>query len=364
MTMDVARFKKDEIVLLLGAGASVEANIPDSRQMLARIEELVEHDQTWSSFVDLYRIIKSAFYFTEGQRGNFGADVSFNVERLVDILQELEMREEHALAPFVGAWHRGLTLSAGEGSKRIIDFRLKIINELRRKWVELSQVESAAYFKGLLRFQEQFQYSLRVFSLNYDLCVEKACGNDQVERGFEGRTWDWRSFEETSDTPPPLMLYKLHGSLDWKTEKDGTVRYVDAPSTIESDDVAIIFGAVYKRQYVDPFLFLAYEFRRWTLDAAKVVVCIGYSFGDEHVNDILRQSLMQSMARRIVAVFEPMEDAAKADRQALVAKTLRVHNDRVRVLGVGAKRYLESELTIESLSDVVPDENRDDIGTL
>lgn len=364
MTMDVARFKKDEIVLLLGAGASVEANIPDSRKMIARIEELVERDSSWSGFVDLYRIIKSAFYFAEGQRGNFEANVSFNVERLVDILQELEMREEHALAPFVGAWHRGLTLSAGEGSKRIIDFRLKIINELRRKWVELSEVESAEYFKGLLRFQEQFQYPLRVFSLNYDLCVEKACGYDQVERGFEGRNWDWRSFEETSDTPPPLMLYKLHGSLDWKTEEDGTVRYVDAPSTIESDDVAIIFGTAYKRQYVDPFLFLAYEFRRWTLDAAKVIVCIGYSFGDGHINDILRQSLKQNTARRVVAVFEPMENAEVKDRQLSVSKALGVESERIRVLAMGARGYLESALTIESLANVIPADDGDDIRIL
>ena len=364
MTMDVGRFKKDEIILLLGAGASVEANIPDSRKMIARIEDLVRCDPTWSNFVDLYRIVKSAFYFTEGQRGNFGADVSFNVERLVDILQELEMREEHALAPFVGAWHRGLALIAGEGSERITEFRHMIIDELRSKWVELSEVESAAYFEGLLRFQEQFQYSLRVFSLNYDLCVEKACGNDKVERGFEGRSWDWRSFEETSETPPPLMLYKLHGSLDWRRETDGMVRYVDAPSTIGDDDIAIIFGTAYKRQYVDPFLYLAYEFRRWTLDAAKVIVCIGYSFGDEHVNDILRQSLTQNTARRIVAVFEPMKDAEVEDRQINVSKALGVEKERIRVLPTGAKRYLESELTIESLADVVPADDGDDIRTL
>lgn len=364
MTLNVAPFKKDEVVLLLGAGASVEARIPDSRTMITRIEALVQDDPAWSEFVGLYRIVKSAFYFAEGQRGHFGPDVFFNVERLVDILQELEMREEHALAPFVGAWHRGLTLSAGEGSKRITAFRRMIIKELRSKWVELSEVESAAYFKGLLRFQEQFQYSLRVFSLNYDLCVEKACGNEQVERGFEGRDWDWRSFEETSDDPLPLMLYKLHGSLDWKTENDGTVRYVDGPSTIGDDDIAIIFGTAYKRQYVDPFLFLAYEFRRWTLDAARVVVCIGYSFGDEHVNDILRQSLMQSKARRIVAVFEPMAEEEMTDRRATVARTLGVEEDRIKLLAVGAKRYLESELTIKSLSDVVPADDGDRIGTL
>lgn len=362
--MDVGVFKADEIVLLLGAGASVEAKIPDSRAMIERIEALVRDELAWKKFVDLYHFIKSAFYFSEGQRGNFGPDVSFNVEHLVDILQELETREEHALAPFVGAWHRGLMESAGRDPARITEFRRMIIKELGSKWVELSAVERAAYFKGLLRFQRQFEYPLRIFSLNYDLCVEKTCGGEHVERGFEDRRWDWRSFDETSNDPSPLRLYKLHGSLDWEREKDGRVKYVDAPSTIGDDDRAIIFGTVYKRQYVDPFLFLAYEFRKWTLDAAKIIVCIGYGFGDEHVNDILRQSLMQSAKRKIVAVFGPMKDAEAESRQAEVARVLGVEADRVELLTMGAKRYLESELTIESLSKIIPADDEDRMGTL
>src|SRR5690606_5662821 len=95
-----------------------------------------------------------------------------------------------------------------------------------------------------------------------------------VERGFTPeRTWDWRLFDEHPDDPKPIFLYKLHGSTDWKRDKSvsGGLTYSDSTSSITSDEVAIIFGTTFKLQYVDPFLFLAYEFRRWTLSEARLI---------------------------------------------------------------------------------------------
>ena len=360
---DLRAFKKDEIVLLLGAGASVEAGIPDSREMIRRIEGLVRRRKSvWTEFREIYNFLKSSIYFIEGLAGRFDANLPFDVERLVDTLQELESRENHGLSPFVDAWSRRLTALEGANVDLIARFRRTIIRELRRKWVELSEVERASYFQQLLRFQREFQYPLRVFSLNYDLCVEKACGSDNVQRGFEDRYWDWRSFEETTNDVAPLLLYKLHGSLDWLTEEDGRVKYLDSPSAIEDDDVAIVFGGSYKRQYVDPFLFLAYEFRRWTLGAAKVIICIGYSFGDEHINDIVRQSLTQDPKRKVVAVFEPMCNGDV--RRKEVSEALGVEERRIEVVTTGSKRYMESELTIASLSKILPPDEGDDIPAL
>lgn len=97
--------------------------------------------------------------------------------------------------------------------------------------------------------------------------------------------WDWRLFDEGPNEEIRIFLYKLHGSLDWSFAEDGTVSYSDSPSKIADERVALIFGTSYKLQYVDPFLFLAYQLRRWTLDAARLVVAIGYGFMDEHITE-------------------------------------------------------------------------------
>lgn len=278
--MATTTFKLNEIVLLLGAGASVEAGIPDSSSMVLNVEEIVSgQGPNWKRHEQLYRYIRSSIYYADGINGFFGDKVQFNIERLVNVIEELQRRERHTLYPFVGAWHPKLSDLAGPDFENVNLFHRDIIEHLRHNWMALRESESAAYYKGLMRFQEDYGHPLRVFSLNYDLCVEQVCGMENVQRGFSERTWDWRVFDETSKEPVPIMLYKLHGSVDWYF-KDGRVKWTDVPSSIKPEDIALIFGTSYKLQYVDPFLYHAYELRRWTLEAARIIVCIGYGFRD------------------------------------------------------------------------------------
>ncbi len=349
-------FKRDEIILLLGAGASVEAGIPDSGKMIDEIQGLVsnDNDTDWSCYRGLYRYLRSSIFFADGLEGIFGDKVPFNIERLVNVLDELQKKERHALYPFVGAWNPKLEEVAGANFENVRDFRNHIIRILRDKWVALREKERAAYYKGLLRFQEEYEHPLRVFSLNYDLCIEQTCGGESVQRGFSRRTWDWRMFDETSEDPPPLLLYKLHGSLDWYFNRDGQVQYSDSTSTIGAADIALIFGTSYKLQYVDPFLFLVYELRRWTLDAARAIVCIGYGFNDEHINGILRQSLAQNCERKLLAVTGQVDECVARKR---IVDQLRVAEAQVVARPCGAKEFLEDGLTIAALSELFPSES-------
>lgn len=365
--MTATVFGPDEIILLLGAGASVEAEIPDSSNMVSEIENLVSSDDgKWCRFRDLYRYIRSSIFYSEGLKGFFGENVPFNIERLVDVLDELDKKEGHTLYPFVGAWNPKLLDVAGAGFSKIGEFRSEIIHILRHRWIPLAENERAAYYKGLLRFQNEYHYPLRVFSLNYDLCVEEACGREKVRRGFSGeeRVWDWRLFDETSDDPVPILLYKLHGSLDWGFQEAGRVKYYDSPSTIKDDQVALIFGTSYKLQYVDPFLYLAYELRRWTLDAVRVIVCIGYGFNDDHINRILEQSLRQNRRRKLLAVVRRGDEAIVASEKRRILNQLNAEGDQVEIRACGAKNFLDSGLCIESLARVFPDDDEDPIADL
>ena len=357
--MAATTFKSDEIIVLLGAGASVEAGIPDSNEMIREIERLVQADSNWTPYKALYYYIRSSVFYADGLDGVFGEDVPFNIERLVNVLDELNEKERHTLYPFVGAWNLKLLDVAGDKFENILKFRDSIINVLRNKWTMLTEREKAEYYKGLLRFQSEYGYTLRVFSLNYDLCVEENCGHENVQRGFSmgEREWDWRSFDETSEDPASLMLYKLHGSVDWSME-NGKVRFLDSTSGIADENSALIFGTAYKLQYVDPFLFLAYELRRWTLDSARVMICVGYGFNDDHINGILQQSLRQDRTRKLLAVVGPGDGAATAcDEQNRISQQLDTSKDQIVVSATGAKDFLEKQLTIASLAGLFPAED-------
>ena len=355
--MEATIFGPDEIIILLGAGASVDAGILDSEKMVREIENLVYKDDSWIEFKDLYNYIRSSIFYADGLKGKYGENVPFNIERLVNVLGELQEKEEHTLYPFVGAWNPMLQEVAGTQFEKIKSFQNKIMNVLRSKWIEIEEKDQANYYKGLLRFQNEYQHSLRVFSLNYDLCVEEICERKNVQRGFPigEKVWDWRAFEETSEDRPPILLYKLHGSTDWR-RSEGRVTYLDSTSAIKDEEVAIIFGTSYKLQYVDPFLYLAYELRRWTLDSARIIVCVGYGFNDDHINGILDQSLRQNPARKLLAVIGPSDETATAKKEQHISKQLTAQKKHIVVKACGAKEFLDKELTIASLADHFPQE--------
>jgi hypothetical protein len=359
-------FKKDEVLVLLGAGASVDAGIPHSADMVSQIEAALEHE--WQPYRELYNYIRSAIFYADGIRGTYAKDVAYNIERLVMSLDELARREEHPLYPFVGAWNPRLLQVAGSNFENVSPFKTKILEKLRHEWIELSNYDKADYFRGLVRFQRELNYPLRVFTLNYDLCVEKAYQTEHgefPERGFgtADRLWSHELLEDADPADKYMYLYKLLGSIDWMLEPDTRrLSFSDSTAKIKVDDGQIIFGITYKLQYVDPFLFLMYQLRRMSLEA-KLLLVIGYGFADEHINGILRQALRGSPDKRLIAVTwsgEPRDDGERQSTEAkfreLVTHQLALQpNDQRLVIEVSpAKRFLGQELTLTGVSKHFP----------
>lgn len=348
-------FRRNDIMVLLGAGASIEAGIPHSAKMTQEVERLIADDRSaWSEYRSLYYFVRSSIYYLEGIHGRFPGNVNYNIERLVNTLDELSKRDQHTLFPFVGSWTPKLPEVAGANFEAVAELKQMIVQKLRAEWITLESAKSANYFKELLRFQKEFQHPLRVFTLNYDLCVEQACGADAIERGFgEQEKWDWRLFDDNQPDAKPILLYKLHGSNDWKYDDNGYLTYVHDHSRIQ--EAAIIFGTVYKLQYIDPFLFFAYEFRRWTLEA-RLIVAIGYGFGDDHINGMIKQSLNSRPECLLLCVSPSSTD----ERRQWVADTLGVKNvSQIHCRPYSAKAYLEGHLRIDEIADLFPDEEDD-----
>lgn len=350
----MSRFGNNEIVMLLGAGASVDAGMPDAGRMIALIEDLIADD--WRCYRDLYHYVKSSIIFSEGIHGRF-AGYSYNIERLVSTLDELIQRDQHPVYPFVGAWNAKLIDLAGVDFCNVRKFRRAIHEQLCKKWLNLNRAESAAYYNGLAKLKDEWNYPLRVFTLNYDLCVEASCISLlKVERGFRAdRTWGYEQYENEEKDPKDLYLYKLHGSMDWVYE-DGQLICLDNISGKKPENVAIIFGTPHKMQYLDPFLYYIYQFRRWTLEEARLIIAVGYGFGDDHINGILRQSLQTDDLRRLLVVrpFGDVEITAiredVASRLGLEGRT----RECVECWNMTARAFFESGLSLAALEQLFP----------
>lgn len=349
-------FKRDEIVVLLGAGASVDAGIPHSYEMVSKLELLLKEDKDWKKFSHLYNYIKSSIIYADGIKGRFIS--GFNIERLVSTLDDLRKGDEHPLYPFIGAWSPKLAEVAGSSLERLQEFREKIVLKLRDEWVQLKYDENASYYAQFCDFQKEYEHPLRIFTLNYDLCVEKSCAEANLQRGFgDDKTWDWRVFDPIEEQTPDIYLYKMHGSIDWEREENGKVTFRDAPTHIGVDNLEIIFGTTYKLQYVDPFLFFAYEFRRWTLSMARIIIALGYGFCDEHINGILSQALKSNSNTKILAIIGPGDSERESDESKRIKQLLDVKVDgRVKCKCITSKDYISNHLKIDDLAEEFPNE--------
>ena len=334
--------------------------------MIEKIELLLRNHDDWTEYKELYNHVKSAIHYSAGLNGRFGNRVIYNIETLVNTLYELERNEDHPLYPFIGSWNFRFAALAGGGFSRVREFRIKILGQLK-KWMCPEDTKKAEYYDGLKRLQRDLNFSLRVFSLNYDTCVERLSEESfAVETGFGGygpqHGWDWERFEHTDQKRlADIVLYKLHGSINWKRDGDSQQIFsVEQTETVDAVQMEIIFGKDFKLEVADPYLFYTYQFRMHTIDAALIVV-IGYGFGDVHINKILSQGLRAEGGCNLMVVCNCAAENVKRCQthisQSLELKEQGVSN--VVVVEGSAREFLGRGDLHGLLQDGMP--NREDL---
>jgi hypothetical protein len=171
---------------------------------------------------------------------------------------------------------------------------------------------------------------VNVFTLNYDTLVEQAADAEGVVLldGFVGtqrRVFRPESYEQDLYFPAEttegrvhrfdrvLHLYKLHGSITW-TARNSTI---DDPYGVQSA-AFVPNGTQPLLIYPTPAKYgetlgLPYSelFRRFASALARpqsVLFVIGYGFGDEHVNAIIRQALAVPSFTLVIVDPAPTSD--------------------------------------------------------
>lgn len=351
----------DNIVFLLGAGASKDAGLKTSDEMTREVERLLKND--WGCYEKLYNAVKAGILYGAALRGEPRTMV--NIEEFVNVLTELSQCKDHTIYPFIASWNMELKETAGDNFDNIKKFRDAIIQVLVNEWVNLPDPVSANYYSSLLRFASALGSDLRVFSLNYDVCVESACGRDNVFTGFShvagriGRIWNDRLMRDDHGQTKPIRLYKLHGSVDWREEKGQVVSYESPSRCVDAGDYRLIFGTQNKLRYTDPYLVLLSEFRKLAADA-KLIICVGYNFHDKHINTILRSAFLRKTKAKLLVVswaeFSERMLRAEEERKR-VAELLGIDLALIEVFLGGAKEFMEQELSVPNMEARMPVED-------
>lgn len=170
-----------------------------------------------------------------------------------------------------------------------------------------------------------------IFTANYDLAFEYAFDKLGVhyidgfsgfhKRFFKPETFEYDIFYPGSTTSGKVQriekvvrYYKLHGSLSWVNSelRDANNLYgieekpLELIDSLNKKGEIIIYPSAVKKSYtLDlPYSELFRQFASTITQSQSVLITVGYSFGDDHFNDIIYQALSNPTFTLIVIDFQ------------------------------------------------------------
>ena len=170
-----------------------------------------------------------------------------------------------------------------------------------------------------------------IFTANYDLAFEYAFDKLGVhyidgfsgfhKRFFKPETFEYDIFYPGSTTSGKVQriekvvrYFKLHGSLSWvnSESRDANNLYgieeksLELIESLKKKGEIIIYPSAVKKSYtLDlPYSELFRQFASTITQSQSVLVTVGYSFGDDHFNDIIYQALSNPTFTLIVVDFQ------------------------------------------------------------
>ena len=293
--------QRQDVIFLFGAGASVDAGIPDTYQFVELFKSTVKN-RDLGLYEQLLKVLKIREDFNER---NFGMEKKqVDVEQLLDTLEGLIHKNKAVLLDFYQKKVFNSSLKEDSFSKL-----KKLLEEFIREKVVVKEEKKLEYLKELLKFDPP----LEIYSVNYDTCIEQLSHTSHMRYtdGFD-TYWNREKFDKDFFD---VKHYKMHGSIIWYENKK-TKEYVKIPVHAFTEgkqvDLKLIYGEdvepllIYpaqKQEYIEPLTELQLMFKKRLMDKeTKVLVVVGYSFRDSYISYMLWDAGRVNDDLRIVLV--------------------------------------------------------------
>jgi hypothetical protein len=167
---------------------------------------------------------------------------------------------------------------------------------------------------------------VHVFTTNYDLLMEQALEESSAPYfdGFVGARkafFDLGAVEDEGFLPSRwTRLWKIHGSLNWRLENETDVVRTDQKTDKQS---YLIYPShlKYDQSRKMPYLAMLDRLKAFLLAPSSLLFICGYSFADEHINDVICRSLEVNPTAHVFALLfgELESESYKLARQCALA---------------------------------------------
>lgn len=220
----------------------------------------------------------------------------------------------------------------------------KCINEKNNtEFSDVTDLYSLFYRK--LIYRDSNLTKTNIFTTNYDLYSETALDklgilytngfSGFVERYFNPVVFNYAYAEqmELSNSKWSVIdnfiyLYKIHGSVNWVESADDKhlFKVKELQKADESAQTVMVYPTPMKQvaSFASPYSDLFREFQKRLMQDKNVLVVMGYSFSDEHINNIIYQALTIPNFRLIIFQDSKVE---------AIEKLISLNDPRIWVIG-------------------------------
>lgn len=302
-------------LILLGAGASVEAGMPTAASAPNEIRKFIENCGNDSvRFEGGSEAIRVLDYITTQLSARHR---SLDIEEIFRCIDALYYRNESSLSPFVDRFDPFINTIDGDfdhpkyrtgwltspqefptyGAFHSLKFHiLTVLDALT--WPKPDGHKRLDYLRPLIRHAAKRNTWL--VTLNYDPFIERTSQQEKLPACLGVETW--HNMNNLTWDTKCLNLIKLHGSFDWYTDFNGFKYNEDfasfPPIRPSIFDPMILYGNQAKFYHYGPFPDLFMAFKAALRNASRVSV-IGFSFCDDHVTECLYQWLRDDPSKSI-----------------------------------------------------------------
>lgn len=330
------------IGFFFGAGTSCALGIPNVEQLTTGIEAKLTDE-----YLTNFQLVKSDLETIITTR-------SVNIE---DILNQVRRIRE--LTGETGKEYQGVS---GENAKKLDKEICTIIYDIIAEKEKVAEIEKTKKFFAWLSLLNR-DFSKEIFTTNYDLIIEKSLESSQIPY-FDGFVGSYEPFfwQESIDqfvskndlTQNWIRLWKIHGSLSWFWKENPTTKAqqiirVGKIENIEDEENELVIypsKEKYDSSKKQPFIAYFDRLKNYLLSGELLFVFTGYSFSDQHINEIIFNCLRQNNRLTALVFFFKDSEVENLHKQTSSYMNLNVFGPTKAVINgnLGEWEYSASDL--------------------
>lgn len=354
------------IGFFFGAGTSCSLNIPNIEQLTTIIESIL-NDENKKTFIlikdDLAKpslkaitipkkiskttpaasTVSSAKSVTKSPTITTAASIAKKVN-IEDILNQIRRIRE--LTCESTKEYQGVS---GESAKNLDkEICTKIYNIIFEK-EKVANLENTKKFFAWLSILNR-DFSKEIFTTNYDLIIEKSLEASSIPY-FDGFVGSFEPFflqtsVDTIDiskddlTKNWIRLWKIHGSLSWfwkedeKTKSQKIIRIGKIDNIEDEENELVIYPSKdkYDSSRKQPFIAYFDRLKNYLLNGELLFIFTGYSFSDQHINEIIFNCLRQNNRLSGLVFFYKDEEVENLHKLASSYMNLTVFGPKKAIL--------------------------------